>query len=272
MALYYSTAISSCISGLSSAAIIAIYSLNERIRRTDIGEFILILQSFDFGVSVSLLLPTYFYTSNSILCLMQTLCLQTCNLAEVLWSGYITYVLYQLGIKGREKNSISKRKACFFIVLASLLSGIGPIAAGAYGFIGEICWINLSDIRFSILLRFLCLYLHLWIVFLYNLYVFRKISAVSIHDKRHLMFYKATRFYPYAIFITNAPLTIYECLLAFGISDNNNVLAGFVSWSRMLGLFNTIIFGYNKDVRKILTRRFLISREESEHSLPNLQE
>jgi hypothetical protein len=162
MIVYYLALPSTCLSGLSSAFIILIYLYNERIRRTDFGEYVLVLQIFDFGVTIAAILPTVF-VRNATLCTIQAVLLQTFNLAEVLWSAYISVVIYCISVKHKARSSV--KIPLIAISAISLVSGFVPITFDGYRLIANLCWIDVSSNQLSIILRVPFLYLPIWIVF-----------------------------------------------------------------------------------------------------------
>jgi hypothetical protein len=72
------------------------------------------------------------------------------------------------------------------------------------------------------------------------------------------LFFKTVKWYPFSNIVANVPLTIVQLVQVFGVEVGSYTLGIAVSWSRLFGLFNTIIFAYNENIKNIFKTRPLL--------------
>lgn len=229
------------------------------------GKHIFILLTFYIFISFSTIIPYFTESEHSgPMCRVQGMLIQFFNLNSILWTGYLTLYRYYDTILN--KKVFDYKKTLVVIICISILSSIIPFAIemDAYGQGPTWCWYNRKKkVSFNILI-YMCYYGIAWVVIIWITYVFTymiyqlKVKGVEAY---RISYYK---YFPIILVIFFLPLTLSRIVQSSNehISpdpDSHEDFYGYFIFSaclkRLLGLFTSLVYGLNPEMRAVLERR-----------------
>ena len=259
---YIVVLVSISISVISALAVIITYLISKEIQSLDGIKLVIILECINLCCGLVVYLPTPLYLNNGIMCDIQGVLLQTFEVSEVLWTGFMSAQLYW-GLKNRDSSYFSLTKGLLLIISIAFTTAIIPLALDIYSSTGDWCFIGQSyedDYTTDILLRFLLFYGLLWTIFISSIILNAKSVKIfrNNSEKQLKNVYSMVRYYPIGMIICYLPQTILrmlECIHDIDIPIEYYMFAYFMS--RLIGFVDALIFISTDKIKKMACNRKL---------------
>lgn len=259
----------SSLSLLSCIFIIVLSTTSNYLRHNYPFRLIHFLSLIQAMIYLNRLFPAQFL-NDQVFCTIQGIVEQIFTFTRALWIGYMSFEMYNVVIRNKEKLYFGYYKPLAIFVLLGILTSILPFLLKVeYKESGAWCWIkieNEDDINGLILEIFMFYGLFWVIVFFCGFAAFK----VSRQLKKHLgqdgnkFMVRKIQLYPVAMIIMYLPITCCR-LLDCKIDYLNYISSSILSLN---GLANVIIFGCTDEVKERILRIFKTTNvDQSERSL-----
>lgn len=250
------------ISILSCCLIIMIYIFAKDLR---VYAFTLVcyLSIIDIFKSASMLLPTYHYGSDSILCKIQGFSLQYFTLASFVMTTLMAVALYLCVVLHNEK--LESLRFYFFgiLLIVPLCGSVPPLLYDVYG--KSPTWCSLQN---SQIWRFSSFYGPLWLINVVNFILYLKVIKALSGEVPSTI--KRLRFYPMILIICYTPATVDRVLEVYGYGPYFYLTLSAGLGDAVLGLINALCYGYTDHVRQFLILSLCYKKKLSTHELLDL--
>lgn len=248
------------LSFFGSLFIISVSLLNKKLRKSHPFIFVFALSTFDIVSTSSKLIPPS-YLENNTICNIQATVSNTFCLSSLLWTDFLSLEFFN--IMQRKKYPLYYGFKCpyLLIFLFSLVVSIIPIYFEAYTITGVWCYIKSSNDIKNMMLILFSQYFYAWGTCLWNLVIaciiFRK-SYMRASNKE----VNAVKYYPLASAICIIPLSITRIYKDI----DPLVKLVFTCFYLCLGFINSLLYGYNTEVRSYITRSFHLRSSKTYYS------
>jgi hypothetical protein len=177
------------------------------------------------------------------LCVLQAVFVTYFLLSSILWTAAISHALYTVVITLNPDVYLLERR---YVVLTYGFPAIAlflPLVRNDYGPSEGWCWISSEDAG-AVVMRFICFYVPLVIVIVFNVYQYRKIiQELEGEDPDSVS--KRLRFYPWILIFTQIALTVHRLIhLVFGITWMPLAVVGVLT-TTLMGFSNAVLYGFN---------------------------
>ena len=291
----YQAPISSLSAISCSFMILLSFLYKERLYNNNDTKLVIILLIFYNGLCLSSLLPVFKYSTNDnyissnctvssspdledntdAICNLQGFLIQFFSLSGIIWTGYINYVNYKRIISNNNEDILNYKKVLFCVIIFGLITSAVPLAHVGYQESTCWCWFNISQSKTDLdhLKRFYWVgffYAISWLIIIFILFAFIKTWVVYKRMGADGNRYKETMFIPIILFICFIPLTISRSIAITGMGGCE--LLGFSIFSsclmRSLGFWNSLVYGFHSDIRKIFYEAYRVDNNYSEIKPP----
>lgn len=198
-------------------------------------------------------------------CYAQAVMIQFFGLSSMLWTVAIAFTVDQVYLKGKSLDDATQLKKNFhlFVWPASTLLTILPATTGNYGSATGWCWIDVKhNADWGTTWRFLCFYVPLWAVAVYNLTVYYRVrvalneaieqggsKAGSVQRMQRLIYY---------------PLVLVGCYFFGTINRIENIFAKPVYVLVVFhtigmssqGTLNALVYGLSPSVKQVIMKEY----------------
>lgn len=188
-------------------------------------------------------------------CILQASVTATFELASVLWSAAIAFLLHMAFLKERPSFSPSQvvnHKVKFHIVVwgFTIVLSILPAITKSYGDIGEWCWIT-AHRPIDIACRYVQFYAPLWMTLLYCMFVYIrvriKMKALDYWNSkvRRIMYYPLVMVLSW----TFGSVGVLKRHVGWNMQDTLWLRIVVAVTSGLFGFFNAVVYGMTPNVR-----------------------
>ncbi|OMJ93349.1 hypothetical protein SteCoe_3704 [Stentor coeruleus] len=256
--LYFSM-IFSAASLVSSSFILILYLLYEKIRNFDAAKYAFVLQIIDFFLSLISLIPFPEFNDN-IYCKTQGFLEFFLGEVLFLWTATISTALYYEIYLEKGRNNFPFTRSLVLILILCMILPIFALFFSLYEVEGSWCFIK-PTLELGFAVMFGSFYIPFWILNIWNIYAYIKITQKlkieigTTHDGLALI--RTLKFCPWVLIIAFAPLfaiRLYESING-SLSSNNVLLIVASCITRTHGLLNSVIYGVNPELKKIIFRK-----------------
>lgn len=252
--------------GILASATIIFSFFRFRLLKTKSGTLIIMLAICDVGSNISDMFGAG-NTTGSAACVIQGIWSQIFDMASILYSFLISYVLWwnvvQISTNGRKALVASSlRNMQIFIFVFAIFLALLPLITNSYGEAGPWCWIKASDDKVveGNIWRFSIFYAPLWICFIFICYFYFDIHRAVM---RHASFGSSSKLEKFSQKLKYYPLVFLAAwTLAFSLRIHNWVTDDSYNFELLIlqssignGSFiqaigNALVYGYTPLVRE----------------------
>lgn len=214
----------------------------------------------DLFKSASMLFPTYSLGSNDVFCQSQSIVYEFFTFLSFLLTLVMSVSLYACVVKNCEKIE------SFHVVSMGTVGSLAVISTavgafwGVYGRANYWCWIKIEETMW----RYLLFYGPLWLVNIVNLIIYYKVIKTLAFTSSPL---KRLRIYPIILILCYIPGTIFRTIEAFQITPPFPLILSTCIGDGLLGLFNSLCYGYTEPVKNFLISKFCHNKTHSAQEL-----
>lgn len=246
---YVITLIGSFFSFISSGFIIYMYCTKTNLQSYSC-KFIRYLCITDFCLAIcnlysAFMIPSYYADW---LCYWQAILITYFLLSSILWTAALSHALFTVVLDTNPDFEFLQRKYLVLTYGVPVIAFVLPIVKNEYGEAEGWCWISAKGSG-PTTLRFICYYIPLIIVIIYNFVQYKRIIRELEDGSIIEGVSKRLKFYPLILIITQLPLTVHRIIVFFGSSCMPIAVIGVLSAS-LMGLTNAVLYGFTDPVQE----------------------
>jgi hypothetical protein len=164
-------------------------------------------------------------------------------LSSILWTAAISHALYTVAVTLEPDVFLMERRYVVLTYGFPIIALFLPLVRNEYGPAEGWCWISSEGVSATVM-RFLCFYIPLVIVIVFNIYEYRKIiRELEGEDPENVS--KRLKFYPWILIFTQLALTLHRLIhLFFGITWMPLAITGVLT-TTLMGFSNAVLYGFN---------------------------